>query len=39
MHAIDAYGGKFLVRGGRREAFEVFIRPPSAILEFVDTIR
>ncbi len=39
MHAIDAYGGKFLVRSGRSEAFEVSIRPPSVVLAFVDTIR
>jgi uncharacterized protein (DUF1330 family) len=39
MKAIEAYGGKFLVHGGRSEAFEGSTRPPSVVLEFVDTIR
>jgi uncharacterized protein (DUF1330 family) len=36
MKAIEAYGGKFLVRGGRSEAFEGSMRPPSVVLEFAD---
>jgi len=36
MQAIEAYGGKFLVRGGRSEAFEGSMRPPSVVLEFAD---
>jgi len=39
MKAIDAYGGKFLVRGERSEAFEGSTRLPSVVLEFVDYIR
>ena len=39
MQAIEAYGGKFLVRGERSEALEGSTRPPSVVLEFVDTIR
>jgi uncharacterized protein (DUF1330 family) len=36
MKAIEAYGGKFLVRGGRSEAFEGSMRPASVVLEFAD---
>ncbi|OXC72556.1 hypothetical protein BSU04_41320 [Caballeronia sordidicola] len=39
MHAIEAYGGKFLVRSGRSEAFEGSASPPSVVLDFADTIR
>jgi len=38
MKAIEAYGGKFLVRGERSEAFEGSMRPPSVVLEFVDYV-
>ena len=39
MKSIEPYGGKFLVRGERSEAFEGSTRLPSVVLEFVDYIR
>jgi uncharacterized protein (DUF1330 family) len=36
MRAIEAYGGKFLMRGARSEAFEGSMRSPSVVLELAD---
>jgi uncharacterized protein (DUF1330 family) len=36
MQAIEAYGGKFLVRGGQSGALEGSMRPPSVVLGCAD---